>query len=182
MKSQSTKSYIGDNSQRSGGLNEDYENNEDISSSSKNKNTKYSSNTKLSEKKRERPKESTEISEKAYKEKKFLYACPFLIDDRCSLYKYRGIICRSHGAAFFSKDNKLMVPACVEEGLNYSNVYDFYTQTISTEKYKDLGISQEPLAHNIGLHYLTNNEMTEAINLDFGELKPMCEWFIHQIK
>ena len=70
MKSQSKKSYIGDNSQRSGGLNEDYENNEDISSSSKNRNTKYSSNTKLSEKKRERPKESTEISEKAYKEKK----------------------------------------------------------------------------------------------------------------
>ena len=28
MKSQSKKSYIGDNSQRSGGLNEDYENNE----------------------------------------------------------------------------------------------------------------------------------------------------------
>ena len=70
MKSQSKKSYIGDKSQRSGGLNEDYENIEDISSSSKNKNTKYSSNTKLSEKKRERPKESTEISEKAYKEKK----------------------------------------------------------------------------------------------------------------
>ena len=61
---------MGDMSQRSGGLNEDYENINNITSSSKSKNTKYSSNTKLSEKKRERPKESTEISEKAYKEKK----------------------------------------------------------------------------------------------------------------
>ena len=69
MKSQSKKSYMGDMSQRSGGLNEDNENIDNITSSSKSKNTKYSSNTKLSEK-RERSKESTKISENPYKQKK----------------------------------------------------------------------------------------------------------------
>ena len=111
------------------------------------------------------------------KEKKFLYACPFLIDKKCSLYEYRGIICRSHGLAFFSKDKHILVPACVDEGLNYSNVYDFETKMISSEKYKKTGIEQEPLAHNVGVYYLTDNEITETLGLKFGEIKPMCEFF-----
>lgn len=114
------------------------------------------------------------------KEKKFLYACPFLIDKKCSLYNYRGIICRSHGVAFFSQSQKLLVPACVDEGLNYSNVYDFEKHMISTEKYQASGIKQEPLAHNVGVHYLTNNEITKAIGIEFGVQKPMCDWFIQE--
>lgn len=112
------------------------------------------------------------------KDKKFLHACPFLIDKKCSLYDYRGIICRSHGVAFFSQDKKILVPACVDEGLNYSNVYDFEKQMISSEKYKQTGIKQEPLAHNVGVYYLTKNEITESIGLDFGEIKPMAYWFL----
>lgn len=111
------------------------------------------------------------------KEKKFLHACPFLVDKKCSLYDYRGIICRSHGLAFFSKDKHILVPACVDEGLNYSNVYDFDTKTISSEKYKKTGIEQEPLAHNVGVYYLTDNEITETLGLDFGEIKPMSDFF-----
>ena len=112
------------------------------------------------------------------KDKKFLYACPFLINKKCSLYEYRGIICRSHGLAFFSKDNHILVPACVEDGLNYSNVYDFETGAISSEKYKKTGISQEPLAHNVGVYYLTKNEITKELGLDFGEVKPMYKFFL----
>lgn len=118
-------------------------------------------------------------SKELFKGEKFLYKCPFLINKRCSVYDFRGIICRSHGVAFFSQNNQLLVPACVDEGLNYSNVYDFENQTISDEKYHKSGIKQEPLAHNAGVHYLTNNEVTKAIDLDFGDVKPMCEWFIN---
>ena len=124
--------------------------------------------------------ENIRVAKEKWKDKKFLYACPFLINKRCSLYQYRGIICRSHGVAFFTKGKKLMVPACVDEGLNYSNVYDFEHQTISDEKYYKSGIKQEPLAHNVGVDYLTHNEMTKAIGLDFGEIKPMCEWFLRK--
>jgi len=113
------------------------------------------------------------------KDRKFLYACPFLINKKCSLYEYRGIICRSHGVAFFSQNKQLLLPACVDEGLNYSNVYDYDTQKISDEKYRASGIKQEPLAHNVGVYYLTNNEATQAIGLDFGEIKPMCDWFLN---
>lgn len=114
------------------------------------------------------------------KEKKFLHACPFLVDKKCSLYDFRGIICRSHGLAFFDKNKHLLVPACVDEGLNYSNVYDFETKTISSEKYKQTGVEQEPLAHNVGVYYLTNNEITKELGLDFGEIKPMSYWFLRE--
>lgn len=110
-------------------------------------------------------------------EKKFLYACPFLIDKQCSLYNFRGIICRAHGLAFFSKNQNILVPACVDDGLNYSNVYDFETRKISSEKYKKTGIKQEPLAHNVGVYFLTDNEITQSLGLDFGEIKPMYEFF-----
>ena len=101
-------------------------------------------------------------------DKPFMHQCPFLVNKRCSLYNFRGIICRSHGLAFFSKEGKLLVPACVDLGLNYSSVYDFETQTISDEKYKQSGIKQEPLAHNVGIHYLTNNDYLQSIGLIKG--------------
>lgn len=106
----------------------------------------------------------------------FMYKCPFLINKRCSLYNYRGIICRTHGLAFFSKEQKLLVPACVDKGLNYSNVYDFEKGCISDEKYSKSGIEQEPLAHNVGLYFMINNSLTKELKLDFGEIKPMIDW------
>ena len=107
----------------------------------------------------------------------FMYKCPFLINKRCSLYNYRGIICRTHGLAFFSKEQKLLVPACVDKGLNYSNVYYFEKGCISDEKYSKSGIEQEPLAHNVGLYFMINNSLTKELKLDFGEIKPMVDWF-----
>ena len=69
------------------------------------------------------------------------------------------------------------MPACVNEGLNYSNVYDFDLNSISVEKFKELGVEQEPLAHNVGLSFMSNNDLTEKLELDFGEFKPMYKWF-----
>lgn len=108
----------------------------------------------------------------------FRHECPFLVNNRCSVYTHRAIICRTHGLAFFSAKGKLLVPACVNEGLNYSNVYDFENESISVEKFKALGVEQEPLAHNVGLSFMANNDLTEKLELDFGEFKPMHKWFL----
>lgn len=110
-------------------------------------------------------------------DKKFMYQCPFLINKRCVVYSYRGLVCRTHGLAFFDKNNKLVVPACVDKGLNYANVYNFEKQNISSEKCKELGIEQEPLAHNVGLHFILNNSITQNLGLEFGQTKPLIDWF-----
>lgn len=49
--------------------------------------------------------------------------CPFLIDKKCSVYKYRPIICRVHGLAYFY-DNKVKIPFCANTGKNFSKIYD----------------------------------------------------------
>jgi len=107
---------------------------------------------------------------------KFMHECPFLINKKCALYNFRAIICRSHGLAFFSKDGKIMVPDCVHRGLNYSTVYDEKTNTITTENFKKTQNTQEPLAHNVRLGFLTSNSLTEELELNFGEIKPLIDW------
>lgn len=49
-------------------------------------------------------------------------ACPFLVYKKCSVYKYRPIICRVHGLAYRYKENKLKLPYCANYGLNYANI------------------------------------------------------------
>lgn len=49
-------------------------------------------------------------------------ACPFLIDKKCSVYPYRPIVCRVHGLAYLYKENKVKLPYCANQGLNYANI------------------------------------------------------------
>lgn len=114
-------------------------------------------------------------------DKDFMYECPFLINKMCSIYKYRGIICRTHGLLFFVIDkngkSKSKIPNCVHLGLNYSNVYDETTKTLSPEKWKTTAIEVEPVAYNVGLKFLLNNVLTEELELKFGEEKALIDWF-----
>lgn len=113
------------------------------------------------------------------KEEKFFYKCPLLLEGKCSVYEHRGIICRIYGLMYFYEDkegnDKFSMPCCVSNGLNYSEVYDEETKTISGEKYRQSGITAEPLSYNLGLKYLLNNEFTKE--LEFGSNKSLIDWF-----
>lgn len=113
--------------------------------------------------------------------KKFMYRCPFLMKKQCCIYKYRGIICRSHGLMYHTTDktDKRLygIPACINNNLNYSNVFDEKTNSISAEKWKKTGIITEPLAYNVNIKFLTNNETTHLLKLEFGEEKSLIDWF-----
>lgn len=107
------------------------------------------------------------------------YMCPFLLDNRCSVYNYRPLICRSYGLLYFVTNDKgvpeFKIPCCVSHGLNYSNVYDENKKSMSKEKFIKLGIKEEPLSYNVSLEYLQYNEFTSG--LDFGKSKKMIDWF-----
>lgn len=114
-------------------------------------------------------------------EKKFFHKCPFLIDKKCSVYKYRALICRNYGLMYFYKNKKgeqrYHMPCCVFEGLNYSNVYDEKEGTLTTEKWKATGLEVEPVSYNVSLAFLMDNDLTSHLNLVFGEQKHILDWF-----
>ena len=108
----------------------------------------------------------------------FTYECPFLIDNECSVYEFRGIICRSFGLMSINPKGLSKIPFCAFEGLNYSNVVEPETKVISVEKYKKLGENiPEPLAYNVGYEFLTSKNIEENFHIAFGEKKPLIDWF-----
>lgn len=113
-----------------------------------------------------------------YKGKKFLYDCPLLIDNICSVYDYRGVICRSFGLMTNYENEKFRAPFCAFEGLNYSNVLNLRKHTISTRKYKKLKVQEEPLGFNVSYKFLTDEAFEKKFNFVFGEKRPMIEWFV----
>ncbi|MCM1010390.1 MAG: hypothetical protein NC390_05900 [Fusobacterium sp.] len=110
-------------------------------------------------------------------EKVFAYECPFLINNECSVYLYRGIICRTFGLMSVAEGNRPKIPFCAHEGLNYSNVLDKETDVISSELYKKLNLDVEPVAFNIDYEFLTGENIEHAYDFKFGEKKALIDWF-----
>ncbi|MCM1003348.1 MAG: YkgJ family cysteine cluster protein [Candidatus Gastranaerophilales bacterium] len=113
-----------------------------------------------------------------FKGEEFRYDCPFLINDECSVYDYRGVVCRAFGLMTQGKNKEIKVPFCCFDGLNYSNVVDYETSKVSPEKFAELGCKEEPTAFNVSYEFLTNTEFEKEFNFKFGEKKPLIEWFI----
>ena len=108
---------------------------------------------------------------------KFIYECPFLFNNECCVYEYRGIICRSFGLIAINNQGDSKIPFCAFEGLNYSNVLDVDTKIISLEKYEKLGNIPQPLAFNVRYDFLTSKSIADNFKIDFGDKKPLIDWF-----
>lgn len=113
-----------------------------------------------------------------FKRERFLYDCPFLINNVCSVYEYRGIVCRTFGLLYTGIDGRIKVPFCSFQGYNYANVLTDDGSQISSEKFEKLGIPEEPVAFNISYEFLTNPDFERGFNFSFGEKRPVIEWFI----
>ena len=124
---------------------------------------------------RERVKKLKEEQKKT--EGKFEYICPFLKDSTCLVYDFRGIICRSFGLMFNREHSTPGIPFCIFDGLNYSELLNKKTGKVITEKYKELGYKQPPIAFNVSHNFLTDEAMAKGFGFTFGETKPMIDWF-----
>ncbi|MBQ6516625.1 YkgJ family cysteine cluster protein [bacterium] len=123
---------------------------------------------------RENVKKTLELK-KENKEETFLYTCPFLIDNVCSNYDYRGIICRTFGL-ITEKDGKSKVPFCCFEGLNYSAILSDDKKGFSDEKIKELGL-EDPSSFNVRYEFLTSDDFGNSFKFKFGDKKAMIDWF-----
>ncbi len=112
---------------------------------------------------------------------KFRYTCPFLINDACSIYNFRMIICRTFGLAYYIENEQTgeisrKAPFCMELGLNYGDVYDKETMTFSKDKFEKLGYKKEPVAYNTSTAVLREKFGKEVLDLEFGEEKSLIDW------
>ena len=109
----------------------------------------------------------------------FEYECPFLFDNKCSIYKYRMIICRTFGLPYYidvNGEQKMKTPFCVHHNLNYSEVYDPERNIFSKELFAQKGFKNEPVAFNLSLSFILNRLGKEGMGLDFGEEKSLIDW------
>lgn len=97
----------------------------------------------------------------------FYYQCPFLINKKCAVYKYRGITCRTFGLAYLinKKTKQVKIPQCSNEGLNFNKVFD------GNE------ISIEPIKENLDLPSVINSKLAKNHKLEFGEIRSLVNWF-----
>ena len=98
-----------------------------------------------------------------------MYKCPFLIDGMCSVYEYRGIVCRIHGLAWYDEaENKIRLPYCVNKGLNYAKVFDRQTGEV---------FLQNPIKERLRIDTILRSSDAEKYNLECGEIRPLIKWF-----
>jgi len=102
------------------------------------------------------------------RQERFNYRCPFLINKECSLYEYRGIVCRTFGLAYIS-DNKVILPQCVHSGKNYSSIYLPESGEI---------IINNPIEEDLHIDKILRNPTAEKYELECGEIRPLIEWFL----
>ena len=105
-----------------------------------------------------------------------MYECPFLVNNRCTVYKARGVICRTFGLISYDDKDKKRIPFCVNLDLNYANVYDKEKHIIAS-KAPD---GTEPAAYNITRKVLITPKVEKQFNIFFGDDKPLVEWLAEE--
>jgi len=98
---------------------------------------------------------------------RFVYKCPFLIDNLCSLYERRSITCRTFGLAYLC-GGKIKLPECANLGLNYSEIYDSQKHEISLP---------DPITDSLRIDSILKSPLAEKYELECGEIRPLVEWF-----
>lgn len=100
-------------------------------------------------------------------ESRFLYKCPFLINNLCALYSRRGLTCRMFGLAYLD-GGKIILPECANSGLNYSSVYDKASGMVNLEN---------PVSKKLTIDTWLRNGLARKYALEAGEIRPLIDWF-----
>lgn len=102
--------------------------------------------------------------------------CPFLINKACSVYKNRGLICRTFGLLIVSDEEEYTVPFCVHKGLNYSKIFDETTQKIDPQRVTELGCENEPKFYPLTRQTFFNLQLAKDLDIIPKDSKPLSEW------
>jgi len=109
---------------------------------------------------------------KEFSGERFEHECPFLINNECSVYNYRGIICRTFGICYYDDVKKYVrLPGCVHNGLNYSEFYN--------DKDKTLNIN-DIVNVNLRIDRVLTGSLAVKYKIESGEIRPMLDWLVQK--
>ena len=106
------------------------------------------------------------------------YICPFLINDVCSIYKNRPIVCRAFGVLTEDSKGNPSFPFCAIIGLNFAKIYNAEKNQLSSELVKKNNYKVFPKIFRLSNVVFMNLPLAKELNLDFGEGKKMIEYLI----
>ena len=108
---------------------------------------------------------------------KFMHRCPFLSDENiCTVYNYRGLICRTFGLLKPNADEEIIMPFCQSLGLNYSKVYNREKKMLDVELVQKHGYKRTPKAYDLSFKTLMNKDLFQDAKIEFGDIKSLIEW------
>lgn len=104
------------------------------------------------------------------------HICPFLVDNKCSVYQYRPIVCRAFGLLTEDAKGELGFPFCATLGLSYSNIYDSEKGHLSNDLVKENNFKVPPRFFNLNNTALMNTPIAKELELDFGKTGKMIDF------
>jgi hypothetical protein len=107
---------------------------------------------------------------KAFQGGRFQYKCPFLIDNECCVYAYRGLVCRTFGLCYYDETvQAVKLPECVNFDLNYSEFFDKKSQTLNIQNVPQI---------NLRIDKIFESDIAKKYELDCGEIRALDKWII----
>ena len=105
------------------------------------------------------------------------YICPFLIEESCSIYEYRPIVCRTFGVLTEDAKGNPAFPFCSTIGLNYSKIYDKEKKQLSTNLVHQNNFHTFPKFFKLSNNVVMNIPLAKNLNIEFGKSKRMIDFF-----
>ena len=104
------------------------------------------------------------------------YECPFLIENKCSVYQYRPLVCRAFGVLTEDSKGNPAYPFCTTLGLNFAGIYDKEKQHLSSELVVKNNYKIFPKIFRLSNNVLMNVPLAKELNIDFGKAKKMIDF------
>lgn len=104
------------------------------------------------------------------------YDCPFLINNKCSIYTNRPLVCRAFGVLTQNANGVPAFPFCTTIGLNFSQIYDKETKRLSPELYDKGNFKVFPKIFRLSNTVIMNLPLAKELGIDFGKAKRMIDF------
>ncbi len=104
------------------------------------------------------------------------YTCPFLINEKCTVYQNRPLVCRAFGVLTEDVKGAPSFPFCAAMGLNFSQLFDEEKKLLVFAKAKEKNFKIMPKIFRLSNNVFINLPLVKEMGINFGEAKRMIDF------